>query len=71
MLAYLRGLPDFELAIKGDDYWYASVPLCILDAIFSINARYESVRAAVLRYANHISFPWSVPKACYRRRMNS
>lgn len=38
---------------RSRDYLYASVPLCILDAIFSINSRYESARVAVLRYADH------------------
>jgi hypothetical protein len=38
------------------------VPLCVLDAIFSINARYEGVRAAVLRYAEHYKLPVQRPR---------
>jgi hypothetical protein len=54
---HLVSLPDFDQAVNGDEFSYISVPLCILDAIFSINARYEGVRAAVLRYAKHYGLP--------------
>lgn len=36
----------------GDEYHYQSLPLCIVDAVFSIGVRYESVRAVVDRYCD-------------------
>jgi hypothetical protein len=57
LLHYFTALPDFESARRGDDFWYASVPLCVLDAVFSINARYEGVRAVVLRYCENFGAP--------------
>ena len=57
VVADIRSLPGFAAPIDYDEFSYASLPLCILDAIFSINARWEAVRAAVRRYANHYALP--------------
>lgn len=57
LLQYFTTLPDFETARRGDEFFYASVPLCVLDAVFSINARYEGVRAVVRRYCEHFGVP--------------
>lgn len=57
LLHYFTSLPDFEAARRGDEFFYASVPLCVLDAVFSINARYESVQALVRRYCDHFYLP--------------
>jgi hypothetical protein len=35
----------------GDEYSYAHLSLCVLDAVYSIGVRYESTRAVVQRYA--------------------
>jgi hypothetical protein len=35
----------------GDEYSYAHLSLCVLDAVYSIGVRYESTRAVVHRYA--------------------
>jgi len=41
-------------AIKlGDEYFYSALPLCLVDAIFSIGVRYEGTRNVVARYAKH------------------
>ncbi|MEO6350844.1 MAG: hypothetical protein ABIP53_09345 [Candidatus Limnocylindrales bacterium] len=40
--------PDDQL---GDEYRYAHLSLCVLDAVYSIGVRYESTRAVVRRYA--------------------
>jgi hypothetical protein len=37
-------------AALTDDYYYQSLPLCAIDAVYSIGVRYEGVRAVVLRY---------------------
>ena len=34
-----------------EEYGYAHLSLCVLDAVFSIGVRYEGVRAVVARYA--------------------
>lgn len=34
----------------GDEYYYQHLSLCVIDAIFSINARYSSVQNVVERY---------------------
>lgn len=39
--------------VLPDEYRYKHVSLALIDAIYSINARYTSVRGTVLRYANH------------------
>jgi hypothetical protein len=46
---------------RGDEFRYASAPLCVLDAIFSIGMRYESVQALVRRYADHYGLPLHRP----------
>lgn len=41
-------------AIKlGDEYFYSALPLCLVDAIFSIGVKYEGTRNVVARYAKH------------------
>jgi hypothetical protein len=43
-----------ELALPvdlGDEYRYAHLSLCVLDAVFSIGVRYEGTAAVVRRYA--------------------
>jgi len=36
----------------GEEYFYRSLPFCIIDAVFSIAARYTSTRNAVIRFCN-------------------
>ena len=42
-------LDDAKLA---DEYYYRSLPLCVIDTIFSIGARYQSTRLTVIRFCN-------------------
>jgi hypothetical protein len=44
-------------AALTDVYYYASLPLCVLDAIFSIGVRYESTEAVVRRYCDYYRLP--------------
>ena len=37
----------------GDEYRYSCLPLCVLDSIYSIDSRYESVQALIGRYCDH------------------
>lgn len=42
---------------------YASVPLCVLDAVFSLNARYQATRRVPERYCEHFGLPLWRPRA--------
>ena len=44
---------DFENAGKGWEYYYASMPLCVVDSVFSIGVRYEGVENTVKRLVNY------------------
>jgi hypothetical protein len=48
------GLPTATL---GDEYYYASLPLCVIDAVFSIGVRYEGVRSVIRRYCDRFGLP--------------
>lgn len=41
---------DTEL---GDEYYKASMPLCVVDAVFSISVNYESVKNAIQRLCSY------------------
>jgi hypothetical protein len=48
LVAYIRGtLTDLNAAPTDAAYEYASVPLCVIDAVFSIGVRYESTERTV------------------------
>jgi hypothetical protein len=46
-----------ELALHdarlGDEYFYQSLPLCVIDAVYSIRAKYPAVQNVVKRYCDH------------------
>ena len=39
----------------GDEYFYQSLPLCVIDAVYSIGVRYEGVRNTIGRYCAHFN----------------
>lgn len=39
----------------GNEFYYASLPLCIVDAVFSIGVRYEGVQMTVKRFCEAIN----------------
>lgn len=47
-------LKDAKLS---DSYYYASLPLCVIDAVFSIGVRYSSVLSTVKRFVDYYSLP--------------
>jgi hypothetical protein len=53
----LAAIPGLESVALGDEFYYASLPLCILDAVFSIGIRYEMVQAVVDRYCKYAHQP--------------
>ncbi len=44
-----RVLP-LAIARLGDEYFYQSLPLCVIDAVYSIGVRYSGVQRVVARY---------------------
>ncbi|MDQ7839166.1 MAG: hypothetical protein RDU59_11830 [Thermodesulfobacteriota bacterium] len=52
------GLADTKL---GAEYGYGSLPLCVIDAIFSISVRYESVKNVIGRYCNFFRISQGTP----------
>jgi hypothetical protein len=43
LVAYIEANIDVAKAAQGPDFYYASLPLCIIDSVFSIQARWHSV----------------------------
>lgn len=41
-----------------DEYYYASLPLCVIDAVFSIGVRYESTRRTVRNWCDSQTPAW-------------
>src|SRR5437899_12596797 len=46
---------DLATARHGEGYFYQSLPLCVLDAVYSIGVRYQAVRNVVANYCAHAS----------------
>ena len=58
--AYCRAHLDLTQAILTDQaYSYYSLPLCVIDAIFSIGVRYSSTEATVRRFCEYFNLPLS------------
>jgi len=52
----------------ADEYSYASLPLCVIDAVYSIGVRYEGVRNVVARYCRRFGLPKQSPKGTVPQR---
>lgn len=46
----------------AEEYGYASLPLCVIDSVFSIGVRYEGVRNVIERYCRRVRLPEQAPK---------
>jgi hypothetical protein len=46
---------DLKNATLSEEYFYQSLPLCIIDSVFSIGVRYESTRKVVINYCDHFN----------------
>jgi len=44
---------DLGTARLSDEYFYQSLPLCVIDAVFSIGVNYEGTKSTVKRYCNY------------------
>ena len=43
---------NLENAQLSEEYYYRSLPFCIIDAVYSLGARYSSTRNTVIRFCN-------------------
>lgn len=48
---------ELEIPVLADEYRYASLPLCVVDAVFSIGVRYTSTQRVVERFCEHTGWP--------------
>lgn len=48
----LLDMRDIKLS---EEYFYQSLPLCVIDAVYSLGARYQSTRQVVIRYCNYFN----------------
>jgi len=46
---------NLKHAKLSDEYFYQSLPLCVIDAVYSLRARYESTKRVVMRYCNYFN----------------
>jgi len=42
-------------AMLGDEYFYQSLPLCVIDAVYSIGVKYKGVQNVVKRYCEYFA----------------
>lgn len=53
IVEYCEQVLDLESAKLPEEYYYTSVPLCVIDAVFSIGVRYEGVKNTVNKYCKY------------------
>lgn len=49
---YCKAHLNLQNTELSEEYFYRSLPFCIIDAVFSLAARYSSTRNAVIRFCN-------------------
>ena len=52
-----ENLFDLSALALSDAYYYSALPLCIIDAVFSIGVKYTSTQNTVLRYCGALGLP--------------
>jgi hypothetical protein len=55
----IRAKIDLTNLSLPEEYFYASLPLCVIDAVFSIGVTYSSTQAAVARWCERQDPPWA------------
>lgn len=55
--AHCKATLSLVNASLPDEYYYHSLPNCVVDAIFSIGVRYTSTRNTVHKFCNHYELP--------------
>jgi hypothetical protein len=54
VIKFCKAKLDLANAKLSDEYGYQSLPLCVIDAVFSIGVNYTSTRNTVSRFCKHI-----------------
>ena len=52
---HCRKVLDLKEAKLSPEYFYQSLPLCIIDAVFSLGVKYEGTRRTVKRYCDYFN----------------
>ena len=47
---FCRNNLNLRNAKLGNEYYYQSLPLCIIDALFSIGIKYQTTQSVVQKY---------------------
>lgn len=58
LVRYCQEHLDFEAVSPDSVFGYASLPLCVIDAVYSIGARYTSTWQTVLRFCEFMGFSY-------------
>jgi hypothetical protein len=58
LIAAIRSNIDLQALSLPEEYFYASLPLCVIDAVFSIGVTYTSTQATVRRWCERQAPPW-------------
>jgi hypothetical protein len=53
---------NLAVAKLRDEHFYASLPLCIIDAVFSIGVKYEGTKRTVVRWARSQNPQWALDR---------
>ncbi|MDL1956049.1 MAG: hypothetical protein LWW95_03210 [Candidatus Desulfofervidus auxilii] len=53
---------NLKNACLSEEYYYFHLPLCVIDAIFSIGVQYSSTRNTVIRFCNYFGLKRTRPK---------
>lgn len=62
LVAYCKANLDLSPTELDKNYGYSSLPLCVIDAIFSIRANYTSTRNTVDHFCKYFNVPRGVSK---------
>jgi len=46
---------DLKNGTLGDEYYYSSLPLCVIDAVFSIGVKYSGTQNVINRFCKHVN----------------
>ena len=57
LVAHCRNVLPLSEARLSQEYFYASLPLCVIDSVFSIGVRYASTRNVVIKYCERFELP--------------
>ena len=59
---YCEAHLNLQNAELSEEYYYGSLPFCIIDAVYSLAARYSSTRKTVIRFCNVLGLQRLRPK---------